>query len=329
VSPHYPGRTPAETSCEIDLGKKTNWVSLHGRSEQWFDYLTISGKKYSGIMSGGVKTTGNIKWTSDFWMETSTGWKICKSKKPSLKILESAKAKHMRLLKAAKARALRRSKARAAKLRRKRKLAEKKKKWAAARKAARIRAAKKAAARARIRAAKKAAAKRAAARRAAEARKCAGLLLRKGGWPGITATATDSDSGGVVAVYGKKFTQHSGYYQIDWPVVTLKGTAVSGKKSNQDGTWCLYAGCFSRIGSDTCHAICRSLTGTNVKKRFVLANCVRKKGYPPSTTTAYFGLYKDSCCNSKVWSSRIWLASAMPYPMKHCQCQGKLPKCIR
>jgi len=107
-------------------------------------------------MSGGVKATGNIKWTSDFWLETRTGWKVCKSKKPPLRILESAKAKHMRLLKAAKERALRRAKA--MRLRRARILAARKKKWAAARRAARIRAAKRAAA-ARKRA-------RAAARRA-------------------------------------------------------------------------------------------------------------------------------------------------------------------
>jgi len=104
VSPNYPGRTKAETSCEIDLGKKTKWVKLYGRSEQWFDYLTISGKRYSGILKGVVKATGHIKWTSDFWLETSTGWKICKSKKPPLKILVSAKAKRLRLLKAARKR---------------------------------------------------------------------------------------------------------------------------------------------------------------------------------------------------------------------------------
>jgi hypothetical protein len=154
--------------------------------------------------------------------------------------------------------------------------------------------------------------------------------LKKGGWSGIKATAKDSNSGGVVAVYGKRFAQHSGYYQIDWPVVTLKGTRVSGKKgSNQDGTWCLYAGCGSRIGKDTCHAICRSLTGTNVKVGW--NNCVplRKKGYPASNKVSGVCIYKDSCCDSKVWSSRYWLARKTPYPMKHCQCQGKLPTCIR
>jgi len=155
-------------------GKKTKWVNLHGRSEQWFDYLTISGKRYSGILSGGVKTTGNIKWTSDFWLETRTGWKICKSKKPPLRILESAKAKHMRFLKAAKARALRRrvkamrlrsARILAAKRKARKKLAARrkarKKKWAKARKLARIRAAKRAAARKRaLEAARKARARR-------------------------------------------------------------------------------------------------------------------------------------------------------------------------
>merc|ERR1712079_909356 len=85
----------------MGLGRKTKWVKLSGRSEKWFDYLTISGKRYSGMLAGAVKATSTIKWTSDFWLETRTGWKICKSKKPPLKVLESAKQKHLRLLKAA------------------------------------------------------------------------------------------------------------------------------------------------------------------------------------------------------------------------------------
>jgi len=127
VSPNYPGRTPAETSCEIDLGKKTKFVRLYGKSEQWFDYLTISGKRYSGLLSGDVKASNTIKWTSDFWLETKTGWKICKSKKPPLKVLESAREKHLRLVRAAQKRRLKAAKAAAEAKKRAKILAEKKK----------------------------------------------------------------------------------------------------------------------------------------------------------------------------------------------------------
>jgi len=264
-------------------------------------------------MSGDVKTTGNIKWTSDFWMETSTGWKICKSKKPSLKILESAKAKHMRLLKAVKARALRRSKARAVRLRRKRILAAKKKKWAAARKAARIRAAKKAAA-------KRAAAKRAAARRAAAARKRARMrCLTKGGWPGRKATRR---YGGVVNVWGRKFSQKKDYYQIDWPVVQLSGTSG-------DGIWSLHGACGHPNGQDACNSICRSLTNTSMRRGWRVP-C--GKGYPSAATRlADYCTYKHGPVDARKsdWHGKYQKTKKCVNPMNHCQCQGRLPRCGR
>jgi hypothetical protein len=86
VSPNYPKPYSSEVKCEISM-KNTKWVYLKGSSERYFDYLTISGKQYSGRLSGKkVAVRGNVKWTADFF-EATRGWKFCKGKKPRMKLL--------------------------------------------------------------------------------------------------------------------------------------------------------------------------------------------------------------------------------------------------
>jgi len=90
VSPNYPKAYPAEVKCEISM-KKTKWVNLKGSSEKYFDYLTISGKQYSGKLSGKkLAVRGNLKWTADFF-EATKGWKVCKGKKPRMRIVPKKK----------------------------------------------------------------------------------------------------------------------------------------------------------------------------------------------------------------------------------------------
>jgi len=92
LSPNFPKRHGREEVCEFSM-KKTSHVKLHGKTEKWFDYLTLSGKEYSGKLSGkkiALKGNSNIKWTADFYEET-TGWKICKSKKPRMKVFRRKK----------------------------------------------------------------------------------------------------------------------------------------------------------------------------------------------------------------------------------------------
>jgi hypothetical protein len=211
----------------------------------------------------------------------------------------------MRLLKEAKARALRLSKARAERLRRARILAAKKKKWAAARRAARIRAEKKAAA-------KRAAAARKRARKAARCRK-------KGGWSCRKAKGY----GGVVRVYGKKFTQKGVYYQIDWPIVKLKGT-------NQDGVSAVAGGCGDHDGKRACTAICHSLTGTSMRSGWV-DSALRwdpHVGYPAAANNVanHVAWAADSkFAENLKWGRANILPSRMGRPMRYCQCDGKLP----
>jgi hypothetical protein len=86
VSPNYPKPYSSEVKCEISM-KNTKWVYLKGSSERYFDYLTISGRQYSGRLSGKkVAVRGNVKWTADFF-EATKGWKFCKGKKPRMKLL--------------------------------------------------------------------------------------------------------------------------------------------------------------------------------------------------------------------------------------------------
>jgi len=86
VSPNYPKPYSREVACEIKM-KKTSYVSLHGSTEKYFDYLTLSGRQYSGKLKGRkVKVKGNAKWTADFF-EGTRGWKFCKTTKPKLRVM--------------------------------------------------------------------------------------------------------------------------------------------------------------------------------------------------------------------------------------------------
>merc|ERR1719510_149066 len=92
VSPNYPKPYSADVKCEISM-KKTTHVILKGSSEKYFDYLTVSGKHYSGSLSGKkLAVKGNVKWTADFF-EATKGWKFCKGKKPHLKVVQKKKKK--------------------------------------------------------------------------------------------------------------------------------------------------------------------------------------------------------------------------------------------
>jgi len=86
VSPNYPKPYSAEVMCEISM-KNTKYVQFKGSSERYFDYLTVSGKRYSGKLSGKKSAVrGNIKWTADFF-EATKGWKVCKARKPRMKVV--------------------------------------------------------------------------------------------------------------------------------------------------------------------------------------------------------------------------------------------------
>jgi len=84
VSENYPKHYGNDAACEISMGK-TTYISMKGSTEKWFDTLTVSGKKYSGKLTGRVEVKGNVKWSADFF-EATKGWKICKAKKPSIKL---------------------------------------------------------------------------------------------------------------------------------------------------------------------------------------------------------------------------------------------------
>lgn len=125
--------------------------------------------------------------------------------------------------------------------------------------------------------------------------------------------------GGVDAVWGKKWKQHSGYYQIDWPIVVLSG-------SNRDGTWSLHAGCGNWNGQDGCNAICRSLSGTSIKSGWRVP-C--GYGYPSAANSiASNCLYKSGPVDSRTndWSGNYGRTHQCGNPMNHCQCQGYMPR---
>jgi len=82
----------------------------------------------------------------------------------------------------------------------------------------------------------------------------------KGGWPGRVANGHE----GIVTVYGNRFEQRTGFYQIGWPIVKLRGLGeLPGGNSANDGTWSLVGGCGNgNLGQYACKAICMSLSGT-------------------------------------------------------------------
>jgi len=87
VSPNYGKTYGREIDCVFELkGKKSEFVTLSGSTEKYFDPITVSGKQYSGKLTAKkIPVKGNIKWTADFF-EGTKGWKICRSGKPQLKI---------------------------------------------------------------------------------------------------------------------------------------------------------------------------------------------------------------------------------------------------
>merc|ERR550532_3828204 len=59
-----------------------------------------------------------------------------------------------------------------------------------------------------------------------------GCPVRDGWWGRI-----GDGYAGIDAVYGSHFQQQAGFYQIDWPIITLQGTQIP------DGMWSVWAGC--------------------------------------------------------------------------------------
>jgi len=96
VSSNYPKTYADEDSCEVKMTKTEAVEPEKFVTEQYFDIVTIGANKLSGkpgkkkiALAKGVDT---IKWSSDFYLG-GTGWKICKTKKGSPKILKLAKKK--------------------------------------------------------------------------------------------------------------------------------------------------------------------------------------------------------------------------------------------
>jgi len=100
VSPNFPKRYPAEQSCLVKM-KKTKAVRTEKFvTEKYFDTVSIGGIKMDGAMR--KKRTivlpprvDSIKWTADFYL-AGKGWKLCKTKKPSLKFPVNGKKKRKR-----------------------------------------------------------------------------------------------------------------------------------------------------------------------------------------------------------------------------------------
>ena len=62
--------------------------------------------------------------------------------------------------------------------------------------------------------------------------------------------------GGIVSVYGHNFVQKDGYYQINWPLIEVKG-------ANINGTWSIHGTCNQNKGGyvqNGCNTICRALS---------------------------------------------------------------------
>lgn len=90
VSPNYPKKYSSENSCLVKM-KKTAAVKVDKFiTEKYFDTVSIGSIKMDGAMKKKrtivlPKRVDSIKWISDFYLE-GQGWKICKTKKPSLKL---------------------------------------------------------------------------------------------------------------------------------------------------------------------------------------------------------------------------------------------------
>ena len=150
------------------------------------------------------------------------------------------------------------------------------------------------------------------------------LCPEKGGWPGRVADGHE----GIVTVYGSRFEQHTGFYQIDWPIVKLRGLGAlpSGNSAN-DGTWTLVGGCGnSNLGKDACKAICMSLSGTTNFYPGTTRACKENNVSYPSEAR----FIADTCTQKWPQQNRWFAKKATEHcenPLTQCQCHGTMPKC--
>jgi len=90
VSPNYPKKYPAEQSCLVKMKKTPAVKAVKFVTEKYFDVVSIGRLRVHGAMKKArtivlPKKIDSIKWTADFYL-AGKGWKLCKAKKPSLKI---------------------------------------------------------------------------------------------------------------------------------------------------------------------------------------------------------------------------------------------------
>jgi len=143
----------------------------------------------------------------------------------------------------------------------------------------------------------------------------------RGGWPGRVADGHE----GIVTVYGSRFEQHRGFYQIDWPIVKLRG--LPGGSSANDGTWTLVGGCGnSNLGKDACKAICTSVSGTTNYYPATTQACKENNVSYPSEAS-----FIADTCTQKYSQKNQWYAKQATEncenPLTQCQCHGTMPKC--
>jgi hypothetical protein len=99
VSPNFPKKYPAEQSCLVKM-KKTQAVKTEKFvTEKYFDVVSIGSIKMHGLARKKrtivlPKKVDSIKWTADFYL-AGKGWKLCKTKKPSLKLPGAGKKKKL------------------------------------------------------------------------------------------------------------------------------------------------------------------------------------------------------------------------------------------
>jgi len=97
VSPNYPKKYPAEQSCLVKMKKTPAVKAVKFVTEKYFDVVSIGRLNVHGAMKKTrtivlPKKIDSIKWTADFYL-AGKGWKLCKAKKPSLKIPGGKKKK--------------------------------------------------------------------------------------------------------------------------------------------------------------------------------------------------------------------------------------------
>jgi len=99
VSPNYPKKYSDDDKCYVKMTKTKAVKTEKFVTEKYFDIVSIGRvtmtgahkKKHTIVLPKKVDT---IKWTADFYL-AGKGWKICKTKKPSLKVPGSKKKKKL------------------------------------------------------------------------------------------------------------------------------------------------------------------------------------------------------------------------------------------